>query len=188
MSASTPAVDRRRASGKLTIALLLGAALAASCGAIWYYRHEQRLPLELWGANQAELILRAPQVEALRLAAGGGDAVPGAISIDGQSLYVVERRDVAQARGVVHMRPGLLSGRTFDWSQTTELPPAECVWGLLFVQGDERAMLLFSEDCRRVRTARDPRSASLAPAAAAYADFFRATFAAESAREGAPRN
>jgi len=89
---------------RLVIGLLL-LGLAAGVAGILFQRGQTRRCLEFYGAEAARKVAAAPVVEVWRLEPGEG---PG-------GLVAVERRDVSTARGLVHLRRGLVEDANFRW-------------------------------------------------------------------------
>jgi len=113
----------------LVVGLVLLGLLGAAAG-IAYQRLQTRRCLELYGPEVARLVNAAPRVELLRLGPG---AVPG-------RLVALEVRDVTLAKGLVHLRRGLVEDANFDWQpavDATRLP--DDAWDLAFVFSDPAA-------------------------------------------------
>jgi hypothetical protein len=119
-------------SGKLVIIAILGAAVAAAGFAWWRQYQEGRRALAYWGTEGARLIRTAPEVE-LQMLGGGSNGA------DGQSIAA--RRDVSQARGLVHARQALISDVSFLWNDKAATAP---VWeyAFLFRDGERDFTLL----------------------------------------------
>lgn len=158
-------------SGKAVILGVALLSLAAAGAGWWYVRGQQARPLELWGAEHAVRILRAPQAELWELlpdeeAQGGADRQ----TLDGQQFTVV-RHDLAGVAGLATVRQSLLQDGSFDWSAEVAERPR---WrhALVFTDRDGQTIVL--------ATATDPaaiglpggRIVSLAPAAGPMAKFF----------------
>ena len=125
--------------------LLLG--IAAACTGIWFQRGQTRQCLAFYGAAAARRITTAPQVELLRLAKT--DA-PG-------RLRAVERREISAAKGLVHLRRGLVEDANFRWHATDSaalerLPAAAWDWAIVFSDpadpAGERTVLVIDFDER----------------------------------------
>lgn len=99
----------RRAGTWIVVGMLALAVVLASF-AIWYQRSQTRRCLEFYGSDHARRIQAAPRVELWQLAptAAGGRLDP------------VARTDISTARGVVHLRRGLVEDANFAWNR----PPA----------------------------------------------------------------
>lgn len=105
--------------------LLLGFAAAAT--GIAYQRMQTRRCLDFYGPEVARLVTAAPRVELLRLAPGRGAG----------RLVAGSARDVSTAKGLVHLRRGLVEDANFDWRQppdSARLPDG--AWDLAFVFSD----------------------------------------------------
>lgn len=149
------------------IAIGLVAVLLASAG-VWYQYRLQHRPLTFWGTETAQLILAAPDVEALRLAAideSGAGAEQETLTIDGHEWAVVERREVSEARGFTHVRRALVMDGSFEW----EGPSAACepTWrdALRFVDGPREAIVALAFDCPRAMLVGRDESLSIQPVA-----------------------
>lgn len=103
-SAAQPATEGAFVGGRIVVGLvLLAAALAAF--AVWFQWNQTRRCLALYGADRARVIQTARRVELWRL------------ELDPQSgrPLVAERQDISQARGLVHLRRGLVEDANFSW-------------------------------------------------------------------------
>ena len=140
-----PLPSARAASPTRGRSLVVGLVLLGFAGAvagIAYQRLQTGRCLGFYGAEVAHLVNTAPRVELLRLAPGGS---PG-------RLVARDVRDVTLAKGLVHLRRGLVEDANFDWqpaAQATRLPDA--AWDLAFVFSDpavpgRRAMLAIDLD------------------------------------------
>jgi hypothetical protein len=89
---------------RLVIGLVL-LGLAAAATGIWFQRQQTRRCLAFYGGPASRQISAASSVELWTLGPGSG---PG-------RLRVLERRDVSQARGLVHLRRGLVEDANFLW-------------------------------------------------------------------------
>jgi len=120
--------------------VLLG--LVGAVAGIAYQRLQTGRCLEFYGPEVARLVNAAPRVELLRLAPGGS---PG-------HLVARDVRDVTLARGLVHLRRGLVEDANFDWQPAADVGRlADEVWDLAFVFSEPgtphgRATLVFDMD------------------------------------------
>lgn len=171
----------RTVSGKWIILVFLVLALALASGAWEYYYRLQQRPLALWGAQAARLIIQAPEVEGWLLAdANAEDKTEGveevqAITIGSRRLRVVERRELGDARGLLHLRKALMNDRSFDWDAEA---PKDVDWryGLKFAKGSETATVLFAPQAERVRILELGNKVSVAPIARGLEKFFQEQF------------
>lgn len=83
--------------------VLLG--LAAAATGIWFQWQQTRRCLAFYGGPASRRISAAAAVELWTLAPG---SAPG-------RLRVVDRKDVSRARGLVHLRRGLVEDANFSW-------------------------------------------------------------------------
>jgi hypothetical protein len=98
---------------RLVIGLVL-LGLAAAATGIWFQRQQTRRCLAFYGSHASRQISAASTVELWTLGPGSG---PG-------RLRVLERRDVSQARGLVHLRRGLVEDANFLWHDAADPPEA----------------------------------------------------------------
>jgi len=176
------ASDTRRNSGVsgkpiAVVMLLLGVALAIYAG--WFYYRLQRRPIQLWGAEVAQAIKRAPSAAVLKLepkpSARTGDVEDDVIAIEGQNYRVVARRDVSDAPGFSHVRASLLNDAAFDWTADTA-PPSTWRYAMRFADGEQRATLLFDAPCRRVAVVENDARAAVDPIATAVRTYVEQLF------------
>jgi hypothetical protein len=113
----------------LVIGLLLLGLAAAGTG-IWYQRGQTRRCLDLYGAEAARHITAAPRVELVRLVPAGAAG----------RLAAVDRREITSAKGLVHLRRGLVEDANFLWppAPAVDRLPAEA-WDLALVFSDPAA-------------------------------------------------
>lgn len=100
-----------RATGRGTrlVIGLLALGLAAAATGIWFQWQQTRRCLDFYGATAARRISAAPTVELWTLVPGSH---PGRLRAFG-------RRDVSQARGLVHLRRGLVEDANFEWDASS---------------------------------------------------------------------
>lgn len=105
MPAPNPVADASPSgrTGGLIVMLLLMVGLTAATVAVSFQRGQTRRCLALYGPAAASEISRAAHVELWRLTAVAG------------RLTAVERREISQARGLVHLRRGLVEDANFEW-------------------------------------------------------------------------
>ena len=104
--ASAPATPSFRPGSLLVVAILLLGFLAATV-AISYQRLQTRRCLAFYGPEAARRVAKAPRVELWRLAPTGR---PG-------RLVATSRLDVSAAKGIVHLRRGLVEDAGFRWHE-----------------------------------------------------------------------
>lgn len=125
-----PHLPGRAASPNRGRSLVVGLVLLGLAGAaagITYQRFQTHRCLGFYGPEVARLVNTAPRVELLRLAPGGGVG----------RLVARESRDVTTAKGLVHLRRGLVEDANFDWRPAADggrLP--DDAWDLAFVFSD----------------------------------------------------
>lgn len=124
MCPASPATQR---PGSLLVVTLMLLGLAAASFAIWYQRAQTRRCLDFYGPEVARRVTKAPRVEVWTLAPADR---PG-------RLMAIDRRDVSTARGIVHLRRGLVEDAGFDWAVAGPAGrlPADA-WDYAFVFSD----------------------------------------------------
>jgi len=114
MPAPSPMSDapRHRASsggpsGTWIVAAMIVLATALAAFAVWFQWGQTRRCLAFYGSEAAHRIQLAPRVELWRLGADGTARPPDPGA----------RTDVSSARGLVHLRRGLVEDANFSWDQ-----------------------------------------------------------------------
>jgi hypothetical protein len=110
----------RGSRGTPLVVALVTLAIGLALFAIWFQWRQTRRCLEFYGTETARLIQRATRVEVWeRSSAGGATAGPG------PHEPVIDRYDVSTARGLVHLRRGLVEDANLDWSRLDDraVPP-----------------------------------------------------------------
>lgn len=151
-------VGRAGIPARLVIVAMLVLAVSAAVTAIWYLRGLSRRTIEQWGPTAGQLILQAPHIEAWRLEPVGEDDAETreTISVDGQRLAIVERRDLSQAPGVTNVRRALMNDASYAWDDpTTE--SSHWTHALQFSNAGRQATLLFSHQPSQVMLLGDNR-------------------------------
>ena len=179
LSESSP--GGRRLEGRYAVLVILALALGLSAFAIVFYYRQQRRPIDFWGSDAAVLIVRAPEVMALRLAEADSARPPQAAGADevleyGQRrLRVVERVDAGGAGGLSLVRRSLVTDAAFDWSAS---PASEPDWqyALEFRDGEERATVLIAPDDATIGRLGSEKRASITPTAQALGGFLQEQF------------
>jgi len=130
MPPHSPALDASPTRGRSLVVGLVLLGLAGAAAGIAYQRLQTRRCLGFYGSEVAHLVNMAPRVELLRFAPGGS---PG-------RLVAREVRDVTLAKGLVHLRRGLVEDANFDWRPEADVIrlPDEA-WDLAFVFSDPGA-------------------------------------------------
>lgn len=173
----------RTVSGKWMILGVLGVGFVMAVAAWYYYYQQQRRPLQFWGPATARVVMQAPRVEAWRLVdanlpANDEESVE-MITVGSSRWRIAARKDVAAARGLVHLRYGFVNDACFDWQAPSPAAPPEWKYALRFADGAATATLLIAPDAQRIRLLETGAEASHAPVAQAYADFFAEQFPRE---------
>ena len=104
---AAPAIGSRLVFGLV----ILGAALASF--AIWFQWQQTRRCLDFYGSAVARRIQIAPRVELWEPRGGGDTSGEGGEPRPESAL----RFDISRARGLVHLRRGLVEDANFDWTR-----------------------------------------------------------------------
>jgi len=96
----------RRQPGAVIVAAILLMAVGLAGFAVWFQWNQTRRCLAFFGPEIATAIQVAPRVEAWRLSR---EATAGRVLATSSS-------DVSQARGLVHLRHGLVEDSNYAWS------------------------------------------------------------------------
>jgi hypothetical protein len=92
--------------GSMLVVALLLVAVGLALFAVWFQWSQTRRCLAFYGAEAARSIQSAPRVELWRLQ---WNAASGRVR-------ALERVDISAARGLVHLRRGLVEDANFKWS------------------------------------------------------------------------
>ena len=143
---ASPAGPPTGGSGSVLVLGLLLLGLGAAVTGIWFQWGQTRRCLEFYGPRVARLIAEAPRVELWTLEPGSSP----------RHLRGIDRQDVSQAPGLVHLRRGLVEDANFRWEEvgnrTAPLPVAAWDSALVFAtpeDGESAAAVLaidFAED------------------------------------------
>lgn len=101
---------------------IIGLGLALATFAIWFQRGQTRRCLEFYGSSAARRIQVAPRVELWRL-----DPTPAP-----ERPEPGRRTDISAARGVVHLRRGLVEDANFVWDRPLPVDPTAPAVALAF--------------------------------------------------------
>jgi len=122
--AAPPASPTR---GRSLVAGLLLLGLAAAATGVAYQRMQTRRCLEFYSPEVARLVTSAPRVELIRVR-------PGA---EAGRLVAEDVRDISAAKGLVHLRRGLVEDANFDWQRPgAEQRLSAAAWDLALVFSD----------------------------------------------------
>jgi len=112
--------------GSLLVVGLLGLGLTAAAVGIWFQWQQTRRCLAFYGVETAERISRAPLVELWLLQPSARDGHTG-------RLQAGRRLDISEAKGLVHLRRGLVEDANFDWKAATSREPRpDAAWDVAF--------------------------------------------------------
>ena len=124
--------------GRLAVVLMVGLGAALALFGILHQRSQTVRCLRFLGAPAARRVAAASRVELLRLRPGDREG----------RLSAVERWDISAARGVVHLRRGLVEDANYDWhdragshpdatAPAARLPADAWRWGIAFAESAE---------------------------------------------------
>ena len=106
--------------GKYVICAMVGVGLTMAMFAWWArYDASQRI-LEAFGPDVAVAVRNGKTVELLQLSIRPSPSMDGRVlqTPDGQPLaYIVDRRDISDAPGLIHARHHLLHEQGFEWDE-----------------------------------------------------------------------
>lgn len=146
-----------RSPGTWIVILLLALGLALAGGNLVWQWWFARQPMEYWGTAGAALIVNAPQVEVLELEAtgppdGAGPANGNAeVLLVGHEAHRITRRvEASSARGLIHVRRGLVNQGLFDFRAGPPPEPIEWRYGVRFVAPGAECRVIVSGDGRWV--------------------------------------
>lgn len=114
-----------RQAGRLVVVAMVALGIGAAVTGIAFQRSQTRRCLSFLGREAARRISESPHVELLRVAA----------TAQAGRLVVVDRRDISAARGLVHLRRGLVEDANYDWPRdggTQRLPASSWDWAIVF--------------------------------------------------------
>lgn len=137
-------------SGKLVILSILSVALLAA-GISWWFRfHSTHRAAEFWGPEATLLIRDASVVELIKREepVAKAEAEPAAVAAQSTPRTIIgERRDISDARGLIHFRNALLEDRSYEWPGHANAPEAQRQWGVRFTsEGMAPLVVWFSSD------------------------------------------
>ena len=116
----------------LVIGLLALGLLAAGIG-VWFQWQQTRRCLAFYGTRATEQISKSPFVEMWQLKPLSGGRHTG-------RLEAVLVEDITEAKGLVHLRRGLVEDANFQWVEgnTERAPLADAAWDLALVFFDSK--------------------------------------------------
>ena len=116
----------------LVIGLLALGLLAAGIG-VWFQWQQTRRCLAFYGTRATEQISKSPFVELWQLKPLSGGRHTG-------RLEAVLVEDITEAKGLVHLRRGLVEDANFQWLEgnTERAPLADAAWDLALVFFDSK--------------------------------------------------
>lgn len=124
-------MSRTSVGTRLVVGLLVLGLTAAGVG-IWFQWQQTRRCLEFYGVEAAGQISRAPRVELWSLRPRVDDGHTG-------RLLTTQQRDISAAKGLVHLRRGLVEDANFIWSKPPggDQPLPDAAWDVALVFADD---------------------------------------------------
>jgi hypothetical protein len=174
-------------SGKLVILTVVGLALIGG-GFSWWFRYTATHRAAIfWGPEAVRLIREAPAVYWIVLGPIEDEAAHVHVADNpfadhyhtlGGAWRVAERREITNARGLIHLRNELLMDRSFRAEDG--LPPATGNWqSALEFRGSPAnppLVIFFTDDCRQMMRHPPVRGATLAVPSDVLADGLKTVF------------
>jgi hypothetical protein len=130
-------------SGTKLVLGIFGLALAAGVLSWWYRYEAAHESTTFWGPHFAELIANPSNVSAFALEATT-ESSDEAFSILEKPYSPVDRKDITQTPGMVHLRNAILTDTNYHWDH--EIENDDWRWCLEFVGDGRKATILFNED------------------------------------------
>lgn len=178
-AAETP-VPLSTYSGRYAIVAIAVLAIGGAAFNWWYHRDLHRRSLEFWSVPIAQLIVEAPEAEALRIErADERSEETDTLSIDGQTWNIVDRQRIdspAQAPGSSHVRGSLVNDKSFDWETPADDCQPDWQYAIRFRDGEQEQVVLIALDCPRVALLGTQRRGSIRPMVPALTKFFAERF------------
>lgn len=116
----------RPAVGAWVVATMLGLGVALAVFALWFQWRQTRRCLAFYGSEAAHRIQVAPRVELWCANPAGVVTRPGP----------EHRLDISQARGLVHLRHGLVEDANFTWGDAVPAVGDDPAIALAFFDGE----------------------------------------------------
>lgn len=128
----SPTSVSRTSPGTRLVVGLLGLGLTAAGLGIWFQWQQTRRCLEFYGVEAAARISRAPRVELWSLKPLADHGHTG-------RLAATQRREISTAKGLVHLRRGLVEDANFMWSKPPggDQPLPDAAWDVALVFKDD---------------------------------------------------
>ena len=154
-------------SGKLVLVGMFALAVVLASIAVWHRRESTRRPLAFWGADAAGLIAGSSQAKLLVLTKPDSESHSDDSFVEhrGDRLAVESRHDLAEIRGMVHLRAAFVEDASFSWDAPLDCQP-NWKYGLQFVNGDRETTVLVDPDCEVAMLAGRNDVVSIRPIAA----------------------
>lgn len=150
-------------TGKVLIVAILSVGVAA---ALFAWQHQYRRGarvMKLWGADNTYRIRMAPECELLKLTQPSANATDS-LRIDNQDWQIVQRKEISQARGLVHARQALIQDANYQWDS----PDRPARWSVAVIfrdpdKSDQTTMLAIDLDGGAICDVQSRRRANVSP-------------------------
>jgi hypothetical protein len=158
--------------GKWVIIGIVGVGLIAALASVLYHRQSGRQVLEMWGTETALLVARAPEVTVLKLQPAGAaatvdDGTPiERLGIGGVFYVIAAAKDATEARGLSNIRRAMVLDASYDWAAANEAAKPHWQYAVEFAENEQRVMVLFDFESRRLGTTASAKTTVMRPAAA----------------------
>lgn len=165
--AATPTPSSIR--GKVVVLGIFGVAILLAAFAWWWNLRQNGRASQLWGRDNIRLMRLAKQVELWELAPADAPTISSServerLIVDGTPYQILSRRNISQARGLVHARHALTEDASYDWTQPGGSAGSDNTdsWRLAvrFQEDEQTATLLIDPTSHRVRLLEGKREAT----------------------------
>jgi hypothetical protein len=169
MKAAPPTPSSIR--GKFVVIGIFGVAILLAAFAWWWNLRQNPRATALWGRDSIRLIRLAKHVELWDLAAADTASESAAaierLIVDGTPYQILQRRNISQARGLIHARHALTEDASYDWGKQQQ-PPSDTdkvSWrfAIRFEENARTATLLVDPETRRIRLLETKREGIVIP-------------------------
>ena len=176
-------------TGPIVVVAVVALAVALAGAAVWIQHNSADEAMTFWGENAAAVV-RDPQVQAFLLGPTDAESATlesaepllGHVSTP-SSLRIEDRKVLAApgeqaARGLTHIRRGLLTDEAFDWSTEQVAEQRPWKYALKFGADEQAAYVIFDSECEYIANPVTGREVSAAATKKAFREFLREQFPA----------